>query len=567
MKLLYILLFTLFTGTVFSQHFSEDFSSFPNGWTVQSGGTSTASGIALWHGDSTANDTSAVITKIDDYVVHDEWLISPTFFVPTSPKTLLQFDFKASNFWMITPFDSADLVVHITADSGATWIPVWNEDSVHFDSYQWTTDYIDISAFQNDSIQIGYQYKGRKGNAVNIDNVVVRDAPEVDLIIEDIYWYYPESKSKINYSGVSQSWDDSLVVEAYLRNIGWNDSAYFLISLNASGGTSHNDFLDSIKFSGDTVVKFDLLMGLNGGGTVSVILSGSSIIPEDDISNNNLFKLIQLIGWGGRYSKSETLPFGFFDAVDFDEDGVDDPYEIVSSFEIPKNASGAFSGYSYYANINSASPEVYYNQYWPDSANNYYPLMDGLTMPVPTSIVLPFQNSTIAVPFLLHHYMMHFPNNIWNADSLITFHAVHGFNIDHVGFGYSQTMRHPSAQLIVYQTTLGADTFQLRECPTLGIDELWGGLFEDSPATIISSIWPNPCSKIANLHFEMENQSNAIIIISGINGSIYQSTNLGIIGAGEHNFDLDVSELANGLYLYTVQLDNQSVTGKLKVSR
>jgi hypothetical protein len=565
MKLLYILLFTLFTGTVFSQHFSEDFSSFPNGWTIQSGASSTASGVALWHGDSTANDTSAVIAKIDDYVVHDEWLISPCFFVPISPKTLLQFDFKASNFWMITPFDSADLVVHITVDSGLTWVPIWNEDSVHFDSYQWTTDYIDISAFQNDTIQIGYQYKGRKGNSVNIDNVVVRDADSLELVITNAYYWFQNDSNRFEFYRYSYYNLDTIVYTIDVKNVGYSqiDSIFSIVNIsNGPWPVQAYTLSTSPGFSSMNSMSFDIV-----GSDINIFNSTLQISYEVyyDFLNSNFAKTIDSLDNTHDddvyYHKGSESIHGFFGEIDYDEDGFPDPYQVFSGVSWSENAE-TFDGLGSVVGDGSIGEIIEHEVYIEDPS--------GALIPTFTTWGGGFTMNSASISTLSNvHWLLDF-NSGYQCDFTSLSCVDHlflmagGFSPD---IAYSKRA-HNVQSYITFNNTSSASVIKipLLESPLIRISKHIESVDEVEENQFSLSVHPNPSNSETTVTFSNKFSGNMKLSLTDIDGKTIRRIDFGFLEAGAQSFPLDVSNLANGLYLYTVQLDNQSVTGKIIVS-
>ncbi|MCD4791759.1 MAG: T9SS type A sorting domain-containing protein [Bacteroidales bacterium] len=158
---------------------SEDFSSWlPTGWTNESGASSTASGDELWHDGGGMAQILYVAGNMSD-----EYLFTPVITVPAGTATLT-WDWMGSYYWMVDPYDGADLMVKISTDGGSTWSShLWIEDDetmvtnsgvvwpwVNFTYY---TSTIDISAYAGQDINIAFHYLGNDGAQTEVDNVVV----------------------------------------------------------------------------------------------------------------------------------------------------------------------------------------------------------------------------------------------------------------------------------------------------------------------------------------------------------------------------------------------------------
>lgn len=562
MKLFYTLLLIFSTGFLNAQHFSEDFSFFPNGWSIQSGPLSTATGVANWH----SNSGVASIEKINDFVVHDEWLISPRFFIPSSPKTLLQFDFNASNFWMITPFDSADVIINVSTDSGATWVPVWNEDTAFFHSFQWMTEYVDISSFQNDSIQLGIQFTGRKGNSFGIDNLIIRDAPRHDLVAEDVLWYYEGSKDTIDYFRPFRDWGP-LKFKALVTNRGWDSTTTCNVQLDIPGYSIAED-VALTPFRNSRWVHFSSTIPVNGSPliiSVNLTIDSDSIdaFPTNNLVADSIIPEYHWSMWDDRIQAKDPI-LGFLDAVDIDGDGFKDPYEILTKYEVPKGSDFTVGGLTFNAQA-PVGQEVYHNVYVEDSVF-YQAMWDGLSVPVPTYTINGGDSSTLANPVKVSVGGNPCAMHIQATDSLESYYNVLGFFWDSLHIGYSETSRHTFNKIVFFGTTVGMVEYDLRETPRIGDRVCWGSVAENQALTNVQ-IWPNPTSGITQLSINADTPGYAYMQIQSITGQIVQQRDLGHLTGRKKLYQIDLSNLPSGLYAYTVYLDNQPVSGKINVLR
>jgi hypothetical protein len=79
------------------------------------------------------------------------------------------------------------------------------------------------------------------------------------------------------------------------------------------------------------------------------------------------------------------------------------------------------------------------------------------------------------------------------------------------------------------------------------------------------SVYPNPSSGIFELSFISDNSQMADIYITDLTGKEVMHT-VYTANGGMNHLRLDASELNEGLYLYSVQMNNQVAGGKLLIT-
>lgn len=79
-----------------------------------------------------------------------------------------------------------------------------------------------------------------------------------------------------------------------------------------------------------------------------------------------------------------------------------------------------------------------------------------------------------------------------------------------------------------------------------------------------SFIYPNPAKNNAVLSIGMEQSSSADIMLSNMMGQVVKTVSAELV-AGENNVNINISDLAKGVYMVTVKIENVSSTKKLIV--
>ncbi len=301
------LLMTLIINSSFGQTvlLSEDFETWPpEGFSIVSGPTSTASGDGLWHQDW----GEAYIRYVDDDMIYDENIITPTISLPSSTSNLLKvkWEWQAEYFQYFVlniddynpdgPFDP-NFNVLITTDDGATWDTIWQEDDstavVNSGVADWPwgdevsyTSEVDITQYAGNNIKIAWQFEGRKPVLYWImDNVkVFSQASAADAKLFKLTTPVYSVPGNVDISGrIKSVGSENITSFDVTYNIdGGNESAVFSvtdinIALNETYDFTHNvpfNFTDEGTFT----IKATIL-NVNGGG-------------ETELSNNTCAKQI-----------------------------------------------------------------------------------------------------------------------------------------------------------------------------------------------------------------------------------------------------------------------------------
>ena len=81
----------------------------------------------------------------------------------------------------------------------------------------------------------------------------------------------------------------------------------------------------------------------------------------------------------------------------------------------------------------------------------------------------------------------------------------------------------------------------------------------------ISQNYPNPANNVTTISVELEESADVTVTITNLVGQTVSEMNAGNLKSGLHEINLNVSELSNGIYFYTVEAGNNSLTRKMIV--
>ncbi len=82
----------------------------------------------------------------------------------------------------------------------------------------------------------------------------------------------------------------------------------------------------------------------------------------------------------------------------------------------------------------------------------------------------------------------------------------------------------------------------------------------------LGQTYPNPTADNAKVEIELENASkNVILKVMDMKGRTLQTNELGTLSTGKHSFDLNVSDLASGNYLYMLTADGHNLVKQMSI--
>jgi len=102
---------------------------------------------------------------------HDEWLISPSYDLTQVTDPGLKFWWFTSYSWMVSPINNADIILHVSTDSGGTWTQLWSEqDTGRFLDWEWYQTEINLAAYASETdVMFALQYVGNDATDIYID--------------------------------------------------------------------------------------------------------------------------------------------------------------------------------------------------------------------------------------------------------------------------------------------------------------------------------------------------------------------------------------------------------------
>lgn len=567
------------TGQTRATYLTEDFEgSFPpSGWTVTSGPTSTVTDPNQeWHKrdnggfpqdvdpfQSTVPGGCAGILYINSVDQHDEWMHTPAIALPNNP-CRVSFDFGSSVFWHAITLggsnDNADIQVRVSTDGGATWDPqvLWQEDSLTLldasytnpwgeDGYNWQRAYVDLSAFQGQTVNVGFYYNGLDGAPFFLDNVSIEDTPANDIHVLRAW------------SGdVVQAYDHSMVPEAQVttmrigtvvRNLGGNAQTFDVTADVNDGSASVFNGTQNITSQPGQIdtLWWDTGYTPTAIGTYTVAFN----VPADDETSNDMMS-----------TTLETTEFIYahdFTTTDLNGFDQDETVSIGNVFTMQADAN--LYGLDVKFETGTTADLFTAINVWQVGTNiQDLTLVDQLNYNVPASAIgSGVTTITFNAPIALtagNAYVVEVQKVDQSTDRLYIGASSTGTDdnstVCYGPFGTNQAVNWFTGWTFSPYVRMNFDFH-------LGIEE--------QNAIVGMSVFPNPTAEDANVSFELSNAANVNVTVTDLAGNVVYANDLGSVSAGSTDVAINTGNMANGVYMVNIDVDGAVSTEKLVVRK
>ena len=88
------------------------------------------------------------------------------------------------------------------------------------------------------------------------------------------------------------------------------------------------------------------------------------------------------------------------------------------------------------------------------------------------------------------------------------------------------------------------------------------GISENTTSLNLGQNQPNPFNDNTVIPFTLSNAGNVTFTVTDVTGKVIENRNLGVLGAGSQNIEFNGSNLASGIYYYTLTVDAKRSTKK-----
>ena len=87
------------------------------------------------------------------------------------------------------------------------------------------------------------------------------------------------------------------------------------------------------------------------------------------------------------------------------------------------------------------------------------------------------------------------------------------------------------------------------------------------PGITVGEVYPNPANTFINVPVTVKESTNVSVTISNVTGQVVRTQNMGTIAAGNMSIaSINTADLANGVYIYTINANGGRIAGRIVVS-
>ncbi len=473
--------------------------------------------------------------------------------------------------------------VYVTVDGGASWVLVGDNTEMGVLSSTGGSAYPEPHTQKFDlgaaltaagfsapgNIQIRFQWSPDVQNITYgwlVDDVRITEKEGNDLAMSQLEWYH-NTFSTIVYTMVPTSQLAPMSFTAFVENKGAYDQPNTTLSVSVSGagsGSATNVPYTSLSSALDKVTATSFTPSVTGSYTASYVLTSDSV--DADPTNNSGSLSWEVTNF--TYGKDEGAFTGWYGPFDDDGDGLDDPYEVISEFEI-NNATTIYGLQAvFHAGIGE---EIYYNMYELDGSGAFVAIFDGLTVPIPTRVLTAADISTTSGSE--NWVNLIYPTPV-SADPAVSqsYFPVIGYTLindpaNAVEFAVSGSPSDTTNFLTVFGSTAGETNYFITDIPMIRISEDPAiGINEESTSNVaLGQNIPNPFNGEAMIPFSLVDAADVEFVITDMSGKIIEKRDLGVLSAGDHNINVASGNLAGGVYYYTIIANGKKTTKKMSV--
>ena len=475
--------------------------------------------------------------------------------------------------------------VRVSGDNGATWTNFYMTDAAGYpgdqNSLNPQIEVIDISAIAGDSSQVLVQFYYHDNDYWGwywyVDDVSIGELEDNDLTMLDGLWANTTGAGTpyIPYSKMPQSQLNDINFYGLVKNSGAVDqpNAVMTAIVSGAGSGSYSGAGTTVnQGSIDTLTAGPMSAAGMANGNYMVTWTVTSDSTDVNPADNTVDSIWDFEVTNSLYARDLGVYDGTYTPRDFDSDGLTDPVEFFLDYQF-YNPDTIMSLSAVFPIDNTVGQELLYNIYDPSGAAVY----DGVSAPVPTYTLtaadltagagsevwvdLPFIDPMTGAPgFPIDPAL----GEVWTFSIRNEFDTLYvGVSGEALADGGVWT----TAGVSWYPLDGSNQNYYTTNCfmMRLNLAASSTGVSETELDAVLGQNRPNPFNDNTIIPFTLRKSGNVAFMVTDVTGKVIENRNLGVLGAGSQTIEFNGSELASGIYYYTLNVDGKRSTKKFVV--
>ena len=452
-------------------------------------------------------------------------------------------------------FNSDQTFLELSNDNGVTWTQIELNTGVATNTYNTSNPDMNVSAYIAGASQVKIRFRWTctddsdsygSGYGWMIDDLELYESLDNDLVNTASYFgtlglpYYlipDEQVTAIDFYSVA-------------LNNGGVDQPNTTLTVDVNGGTftGTSNSVYSVSGNIDTLICSSQYTPATSLGSHAITWTIASDSVDNAISDNSKT---------GSFEVTDYIYARDMDSVDGGRDNGGEAYEYGNYFDVINNQTLTYVDFNISTNANIGAV-VYGAVYMYDANSQSFVWQESTDDYILTSNNVN-NGEMLSLPLFS-------PLNLTGGEGYLVVAGSYGDG------GVTADLRittsgtsEPGNSLIYVNGSAGLDWYWTTATPMvrMNFDPSWGVVDYDNYDAVLGQNTPNPFSDNTSINIELMSSSNIDFDITDITGKVVKHIELGFLGAGNHNININSDNLKSGIYYYSITSGEFKLTKKM----
>jgi hypothetical protein len=452
-------------------------------------------------------------------------------------------------------FNSDQTFLELSNDNGVTWTQIELNTSVATNTYNTSNPDLNVSAYIAGASQVKIRFRWTctddddqygSGYGWMIDDLELYESPDNDLANTASYF----GTLGLPYYMIPDEQVTAIDFYSVALNKGGADQPNTTLTVDVNGGTftGTSNSIYSVSGNIDTLICSSQYTPATSLGSHAITWTIASDSVDNTISDNTKT---------GSFEVTDYIYARDMDVVDGGRDNGGEAYEYGNYFDVINNQTLTYVDFNISTNANVGAV-VYGAVYMYDANSQSFVWQESTDDYILTSGNVN-NGEMLSLPLFS-------PLNLTGGEGYLVVAGAYGDG------GVTADLRittsgtsSPGNSLIYVNGSAGLDWYYTTATPMvrMNFDPSWGVVDYDNYDAVLGQNTPNPFSDNTSINIELMSSSNIDFDITDITGKVVKHLELGLLGAGNHNININSDNLKSGIYYYSITSDEFKMTKKM----